>query len=175
VRIISVIGLKDAGKTTLVVALAREFHRRGKRVGTIKHATHPAEADQKGTDSWRHFHEGLADGVMLVSPELRAVFERRPDDTDPETLARRSFSDRDLVLVEGFKAAELPKIEIYRQAVGPAPLIRMAADPSYWVAILSDVPIGGVACPVLRFTDTMWLQLLASLAWDHAKQLGPPP
>jgi len=169
VRIISIVGLKNAGKTTLVVALAREFHRRGKRVATIKHATHPTAVDQQGTDSWRHFHEGLADGVLLVSPEMRSLFERRPDDTDPESLAKRYLGDRDLVLVEGFKRAALPKIEIYRQAVGPAPLITEAADPSHWVAVLSDGPIAGVTCPVLRFTDTMWLQLLASLAWDHAK------
>ena len=101
-RIISIIGLKDAGKTTLLVALAREFHRQGKRVATIKHATHPATLDRDGTDSYRHFHEGLADGVLIASPTIRAVFERRADDTDPETLARRYFPDRDLVLVEGF-------------------------------------------------------------------------
>lgn len=168
-RIISIIGLKNAGKTTLLVALARELNRRGKRVATIKHATHPAELDREGTDSWRHYHEGLADGVLIASPGVRAVFERRADDTDPETLARQYFGDRDLVLVEGFKAAPLPKIEIYRTAAGPAPLVASATDKSPWVAVVSDTSVTGVTCPVLRFTDTMWLQLLAALAWDRAK------
>ncbi|MDX2058343.1 MAG: molybdopterin-guanine dinucleotide biosynthesis protein B [Gemmatimonadales bacterium] len=172
-RIVSIIGLKDAGKTTLLVALARELHRRGRRVATIKHATHPADLDREGTDTWRHYHEGLADGVLIASPGVRAVFERRADDTDPETLARRYFADRDIVLVEGFKSAPLPKIEIFRTAVGPSPLVAAAADKSHWVAVVSDTAVAGVTCPVLRFTDTMWLQLLAALAWDRAKVLEP--
>jgi molybdopterin-guanine dinucleotide biosynthesis protein B len=170
-RIISIIGLKNAGKTTLLVALARELHRRGRRVATIKHATHPAELDREGTDSWRHYHEGLADGVLIASPGVRAVFERRADDTDPEGLARQYFPDRDIVLVEGFKAAPLPKIEIYRAEVGPSPLIRAATDQSPWVALVADTPVTGVTCPVLRFTDTMWLQLLVAMAWDRARVL----
>ncbi len=170
-RIISIIGLQNAGKTTLLVALARELHRRGRRVATIKHATHSADLDREGSDTWRHYHEGLADGVLIASPGIRAVFERRADDTDPETLARRYFADRDIVLVEGFRAAPIPKIEIFRTAVGPSPLVAAVADKSPWVAVVSDTPVAGVTCPVLRFTDTMWLQLLAALAWDRAKPL----
>ena len=170
-RIISIVGLQNAGKTTLLVALAREFHRRKKRVATIKHASHSATLDREGSDTYRHFHEGLADGVLIASPDVRAVFERRPDDTDPETLARQYFADRDLVLVEGFRQAPIPKIEIFRSAVGPAPIAATAAHPEHWVALLSDVVVPQVTCPVLRFTDTMWLQLLASIAWDRAKPL----
>ena len=168
-RLISIVGLKNAGKTTLLVALARELNRRGKRVATIKHATHPATIDLQGTDSWRHYHEGLADAVMIASPDVRVLFERRADDTDPESLARKYFSDRDLVLVEGFKQALIPKIEIYRRAVGPNPLVKTLPNTGHWVAVVTDADLNGTPCPVLRFTDTMWLQLLAGLAWDHAK------
>ena len=170
-RIISIIGLQSAGKTTLLVALAREFYRRKKRVATIKHASQAAAFDREGSDSYRHFHEGLADGVLIAGPEVRAVFERRPDETDPETLARQYFADRDIVLVEGFRHAAIPKIEIFRSAVGPAPIAATAPHPEHWVALLSDLPVPQVSCPVLRFTDTMWLQLLASIAWDRAKPL----
>ena len=170
-RLASVIGHKNAGKTTLLIALARDFNRRGKRVATIKHATHPVDLDREGTDSWRHYHEGLADGVLVAAPGIRALFERRVDDTDPESLARQYFPDRDLVLVEGFKRSPIPKVEIYRAAVGPAPLISEAEDPSQWIAILSDTAVTA-PCPVLRFTDTMWLQLLAGMVWDRAKPLG---
>ena len=77
-RIVSIIGHKNAGKTTLVAALSHEFKRQKKRVGTIKHAAHPVDVDRPETDSWRHFHEGNADGVLVASPELRVTFERRP-------------------------------------------------------------------------------------------------
>ena len=145
----------------------------GKRVATIKHATHPVTLDREGTDTYRHFHEGMADGVLIASPAVRAVFERRPDDTDPETLARRHFADRDLVLVEGFTRAPIPKVEIWRSAVGPSPIILdPVSDRAQWIALLADTPVDGVVCPVLRFTDTMWLQVLASMTWDGARTVS---
>lgn len=170
-RIVSVVGHKNAGKTTLVVALAREFHRQGRRVATIKHASHPAQFDHEGTDSWRHYHEGLADGVLVAAPGLRAVIERRPDDTDPATLARRFFGDRDLVVVEGFRRADLPKVEVYRREVAPAPLLASAERPEQWIALATDREVPGVTCLTLRFSDTMWLQLLAAHVWANARVL----
>ena len=77
-RIVSVIGRKDAGKTTLLIALAREFKRQGKRVMTIKHASHPAVLDHEGTDTWRHFHEG-ARGPDARFDDPHGRRDRRPD------------------------------------------------------------------------------------------------
>jgi len=173
-RICSIIGRKNAGKTTLTVALAAEFTRRGKRVMTIKHATHPADVDRPGTDTWRHFHEGKAERTLIASPELRVVFERSPDDMDPIRLAERYLDGADLVLVEGFKTAPLPKIEVFRREAGDTPLFDPAAANALdWVAILTDDRDFDAPCRVLRFSDTMWLQLLASLAWDRARVLAP--
>jgi len=169
-RIISIIGRKNAGKTTLVVALASEFSRRGKRVMTIKHATHPADLDKPGTDTFRHFHEGKAERVLIASPNLRAVIERSPDDTDPVTLARRYLADADIVLVEGFKTAPLPKIEVFRRAASPDPLYEPALDrAAEWAAIVTDDITFYADCPVLHFRDTIWLQLLTTIAWERAQ------
>lgn len=169
-RIISVIGQKHAGKTTLVVALANEFVRRGKRVMTIKHATHPARLDEPGTDTYRHFHEGKAERVLIAAPDRRAVIERSPDDTDPVTLARRYLEGADIVMVEGFRKEPLPKIEVYRTAVGLPPLYERGSESADdWVAIVTDDEDFEAACHVLRFRDTIWLQLLASIAWDRAR------
>ncbi|MEO8199936.1 MAG: molybdopterin-guanine dinucleotide biosynthesis protein B [Gemmatimonadota bacterium] len=169
-RIISVVGLKNAGKTTLVVALASEFNRRRKRVMTIKHASHPADMDRPGTDTYRHFHEGRAERVLIASPDLRAVIERTPDDTDPVTLARTYLAGADIVLVEGFKAEPIPKMEVFRLAAGPVPLYSPdRPDRDQWIAIVTDdEKYHSDNCPVLRFRDTAWLQLLAGLAWDKA-------
>ena len=168
-RIISIVGRKNAGKTSLVVALASEFTRRGRRVMTIKHASHPAAIDTPGTDTFRHFHEGKAERVLIASPEIRAVIERSPDDTDPITLARRYLADADIVLVEGFKAEPLPKVEVYRREVADLPLYdRTAPNAAQWIAIVTDDAKVTAECPVLRFRDTIWLQLLAALAWDKA-------
>ena len=172
-RIISVIGRKNAGKTTLAVALASEMVRRGHRVMTIKHGHHPADADRHGSDTWRHFHEGRAERVLIASPNVRVLFERSPDDYDPIGLARRYMQGADIVLTEGYKTAPLPKIEVYRRATGAPPLYDpAAANAREWVAVITDDPDFTADCTVLRFHDTIWLQLLASLAWDRALVLG---
>jgi len=173
-RIVSVIGHKNAGKTTLVAALAHEFKRQKKRVGTIKHSSHPVEVDRVGTDSWRHFHEGNADGVVVASPELRVVFERRLDETGPEDLARRYYADMDVVIVEGFKAASLPKIEVYRREVAKTPLYdATAANAGDWMAIVTDDHRFTAPCRVLHFSDTMWLTVLTVMVLERAKILSP--
>jgi molybdopterin-guanine dinucleotide biosynthesis protein B len=136
---------------------------------TIKHGHHPAAVDQPGTDTWRHFNEGRAERVLIASPQLRVLFERSPDDYDPIGLARQYMHGADIVLTEGFKAASLPKIEVFRRAAGDRPLYDPAnANAREWVAIITDAPDYEAKCPVLRFHDTIWLQLLASLAWDRA-------
>jgi molybdopterin-guanine dinucleotide biosynthesis protein MobB len=171
-RILSVIGKKDAGKTTLAVALASEFVRKGRRVMTIKHASHPADVDRPGTDSHRHFYEGKAERTLLVAPEMRVLFERHRDDTDPKDLARRYLDGADIVLVEGFRKADLPKIEVFRRAASSTPIFDPAsASADQWVAIVTDDEKFEAPCPVLRFRDTMWLQLLANLAWERATVL----
>jgi molybdopterin-guanine dinucleotide biosynthesis protein B len=171
-RILSIIGRKNAGKTTLTVALAAELARRKHRVMTIKHGDHPADVDRAGTDSWRHFHEGRAERVLLATSGLRTLFERADDVYDPIALARRYLGEADIVLVEGYKRSPLPKVEVFRTAVGPTPLYgQPELDAATWVAIVTDDPTLEAECPVLRFQDTMWLQLLANLVWEHATVL----
>jgi molybdopterin-guanine dinucleotide biosynthesis protein MobB len=173
-RIISVIGRKNAGKTTLAVALISELARRGHRVMTIKHGHHPASVDTPGTDTWRHFNEGRAERTLISSPQLRVLFERSPDDYDPIGLVRRYMQDADIVVTEGFKAAPLPKIEVFRRAAGDRPLYDPAQpNAGDWVAIITDDTHLQADCPVLRFSDTIWLQLLANLAWERSLVLEP--
>lgn len=173
-RMISVIGRKNAGKTTLIVALAAELGRRKFRVMTIKHGSHAADMDQKGKDTWKHWHEGKAERVLMEAPGQRVLFERTHEESDPIALARRYLDGADIVLVEGFKQAPLPKIEVYRLAAGDAPVFDPANhDPADWVAMLTDNPTYRAPFPVFRFSDTAWLVTLANLAWDRAKILAP--
>jgi molybdopterin-guanine dinucleotide biosynthesis protein B len=172
-RLISVVGRKDAGKTTLVVALAAELVRRRLRVMTLKHGTHPATLDAQGTDTWRHWHEGKAERVLLEAPGQRVLFERTTKDGDPVALARQYLQGADIVLAEGFTKHPLPKIEVHRRQCG-APIFDPAAhEPSDWVALLTDDADYRAPFPVFRFSDTAWLVTLANLAWDRAKILAP--
>jgi len=168
-RVISVIGKKNAGKTTLVVAMAQDFVRRGRTVGTIKHGHHPALVDQEGKDTWRHFHEGRVLRTMIESPGQRVTFERSEGGGSPLDLIRRSFLDCDIVIVEGFKSAALPKIEVHRQAVHQTPLYTQD-NPSAgeWIAMVSDQRGLRLPFPVFTFTDTAWLPSLMHMAWEQA-------
>ncbi|HUR93922.1 MAG TPA: molybdopterin-guanine dinucleotide biosynthesis protein B [Gemmatimonadales bacterium] len=173
-RILSIIGRKNTGKTTLTVALASELARRGRRVMTIKHSHHPADVDRAGSDSYRHFHEGRAERVLIAAPDLRVLFERSADDYDPIGLARRYLPEADIVLAEGFKQAPIPKIEVFRPDVADTPIYDAASsEAGRWVAIVTDDLDYESTCRVVRFQDTMWLQLLATLTIEHALPVDP--
>jgi molybdopterin-guanine dinucleotide biosynthesis protein MobB len=171
-RILSIIGRKNAGKTTLTVALASELARRGQRVMTIKHSLLPADVDRAGSDSWRHFHEGRAERSLIAAPDLRVLFERSPDEYDPVALARRYLADADIVLAEGYKRAPIPKIEVFRPSVAPTPIYDASSpEAGFWAAIVTDDLDFESPCKVVRFQDTMWLQLLATLTLECAQAI----
>ena len=156
-RVISIVGKKDAGKTSLVVALASEWVKRGRRVATIKHGSHPADVDTPGTDTHRHFTEGMAEKVLMEFPGGRVLFERTKADGEPLALVRRYLGDADIVIVEGFKKSSLPKIEVHRKSKHTEPLFDPAGpDAKLWVALVTDDEMLRVAIPTFRFTDTGW-------------------
>lgn len=172
-RIVSIVGRKNAGKTTLTVALIAEFVRRHKRVMSLKHGHHPAHSDRQGSDTWRHFTEGPAERTLIASPDLRVLFERTPDDYDPIGLARRYLAGADLVIAEGFSRAPLPKVEVFRPSVSPTPLYD-PSDPrsAEWLAIVTDDQSFRAGCPVLRFGDTAWMSTLSTIVWSGALELA---
>jgi len=130
---VAIVGYSGSGKTTLVVKLIEEFCRRGVQVGTLKHDVHGFEMDRPGKDTWRHKKAGAA--VTIISSPRQIGMVRDVDhDHQPRELAAL-YSGLDLVLVEGFKRAAQPKIEIYRTATGKAPACR--DDPDL-VALVSD-------------------------------------
>lgn len=173
-RILSIVGRKGAGKTTLTVALASELARRGRRVMTMKHTHHTADVDRPGTDSWRHFQEGRAERVLLATPGMRVLFERGEDEYDPIALARRHLADADIVLAEGFKDAPIPKIEVFRSSVASSPIYDAgSAEAALWAALVTDDLDFEAPTRVIHFQDTMWLQLLATITLEHARALDP--
>jgi molybdopterin-guanine dinucleotide biosynthesis protein B len=116
---VSIVGKSGSGKTTLIEKLVPELKRRGYRIGTIKHAAHRIDIDKRGKDSWRHMNAG-ADTVVVTSSDTVAMIKRvsSPMLNDIETY----FHDVDLVITEGFKSGDRPKIEIFRKTVHREPL-----------------------------------------------------
>jgi molybdopterin-guanine dinucleotide biosynthesis protein B len=169
-RLISVVGKKNAGKTTLVVALVKELVRRNHKVMTIKHGSHPFEIDQQGRDTWRHMHEGGALRTVMETPDLRVLLSRPTDPMGPRELAEKFLSDADFVVVEGFKDSDLPKIEVFRKAVHAEPIYAPGAPGSEnFVGIVTDDRELRANIPVLRFSDTAWMYRLIDIAVQGAK------
>lgn len=173
-RLISIVGHSRAGKTTLLAMLARELTRRGKRVAAIRAVSDPFEHLDRSSDSGSIVHEGQLDGFLQVGRGSRMLLERSVAEASTVELATRYFGDQDLVLAEGLTEDGIPKIEVFRSSVGPAPLAAASAASQDWVAVLSDIELPSIRCSVLRFTDTMWLQFLAALVWDRARRFETP-
>lgn len=172
-RLVCIVGRKNAGKTTLTVALCQALARMGRRVMTLKHGHHPALVDREGTDTWRHFHEGDAERTLIASPEYRVLFERVADDYDPAGLARRYMGDADIVLAEGFSRSSLPRIEVWRRSVTSPPLFTDHQDPSLWLAVVTDQPALRAPCPVIELSQPDWAERAADAAWAGATQVEP--
>jgi molybdopterin-guanine dinucleotide biosynthesis protein MobB len=143
--IVAIIGRKNSGKTTLTVALAAAMKARGLRVASLKHGHHDFQIDEPGRDSWRHFHEGGVEAVIMASSGKVAMVMRTDEaENDPVGLIRRLYGGQgyDVVLVEGFKHGPFPKIEIFRTTVHPTPIFDPAAAQPHapHLAIVTDAP-----------------------------------
>ncbi len=163
--LLTIVGRKHSGKTTTVVRLAAALTRRGYRVMTIKHGSHTFNIDPATTDTYRHYHEGEAERVAMVSPDKFALVMRWDTEIGPRDIAARYLADADLVLCEGFKGSDLPRIEVFRVAAHPSPLYeRGAAGSERWEAIVTDDATFQAPCPVFRFDDDGWLDHLTDIA-----------
>lgn len=131
--IVAIVGKSDSGKTTLLEKIIRELTRRGYCLGTVKHTHDGFDMDREGKDSWRHRKAGAA--ASLVITDTRIALVRADTRSDTEKM-RAYLSDRDLILAEGFKNQDLPKIEIFRKD-GPHALPLCMADKNL-VAFVTD-------------------------------------
>lgn len=142
-------GWSGAGKTTLIEQLIPRLVARGLRVSLIKHAHHAFDVDKPGKDSWRHRHAGATEVLLSSGNRWALMHELRgaPEPGLEEQLAR--LSPCDLVLVEGYKRAPIPKLEIHRPAVGK-PLLH--PDDPHVVAVATDAPLA-LPLPRLDLND----------------------
>jgi len=132
---VSIVGRKNSGKTTLIEGVIKELKSRGYRVGTIKHSLHPnlqpRDVDREGKDSYRHYNAG-ADVVVLTGEKVLALFKGRGEDIDQ--IIKSYLSPIDIILIEGFKEGDKPKIEVLRKEISED----LVCNVQDLVAIVSD-------------------------------------
>jgi molybdopterin-guanine dinucleotide biosynthesis adapter protein len=149
-RVIGLAGWSGSGKTTLLTRLIPCLVARGLKVSTLKHAHHGFDVDQPGKDSHSHRMAGATEVMIGSAVRFALVHELRgaAEPTLRDLLAR--MSPVDLVVVEGYKAAPIPKLEVHRAAVGK-PLLH--PDDDCIVAVAADGPLPQVELPVVSLDD----------------------
>ena len=134
--LLTIIGKSNSGKTTFLEKLIPELKKRGYRVATIKHHSHPGfEIDQPGKDSWRYAQAG-SDVVILASPGKLASIQKLEGELSLDEIARR-VHEVDIILTEGYKSAGKPSIEICRAERG----LELISDPNQLLAVVSDTQL----------------------------------
>ena len=128
------------GKTTLLEQIIPLLKQRGIRIGLIKHSHHNFQIDQPGKDSFRLRAAG-ASSVMLVSSQRRAIMMEIEPSAEPRLADELTHFDQthlDIILVEGFRSENIPKIELHRSTLN-APLLY--PHDQHIVAIATDIPL----------------------------------
>jgi molybdopterin-guanine dinucleotide biosynthesis protein B len=150
VRLIGLAGWSGSGKTSLLAKLLPVLIARGHSVSTVKHAHHSFEIDHPGKDSHTHRMAGARE-VLVSSARRWALMHELREEAEP-TLREllQHISPVDLVIVEGFKTASHPKIEVHRSAV-QKPLLY--PDDRNVLAIASDPPIANAPIPSVDLND----------------------
>ena len=139
--IISIVGKSDSGKTTLLESLIANLKQRGYKIAVIKHAAEDIELDTVNKDSWR-FSQAGSEVSAISSAHKLAIIKNLEHDLAPQELVQFIGSDYDLVLTEGFKQSNHPKIEVHRKEQGK----ELLSPPEQLLAVVTDEPLD-VAVP----------------------------
>jgi molybdopterin-guanine dinucleotide biosynthesis adapter protein len=170
-KVFGITGYSGMGKTTLLERLLPELAARSLRVSLIKHSHKEIEVDKPGKDSWRLRQAGCQE-LLLMGHRRWALMRELQSDDEPqleELLAR--LQDCDLVLIEGFKQGDFPKLEVWRASeekppLWPGPGIVGMACPR------EDLPMLRARerrCPLLALED---VGAVADLVVAHARTAG---
>jgi molybdopterin-guanine dinucleotide biosynthesis protein B len=160
VPIISIVGKSGVGKTTALERVIGELKRRGYKVGTVKHDTHGFDLDKPGKDSWRHAQAG-SDAVVISGPHKMALIRQLEAEMPLDEIVRL-MGNVDLVITEGYKRGDKPKIEVTRRERG----IELLCQPEELIGIMTDYPVDvpvpqfalDDAAGVVDLLETLYLQ-----------------
>jgi molybdopterin-guanine dinucleotide biosynthesis protein MobB len=133
--IVSIIGRSKSGKTTLIEKLIVELKSRGYHVATAKHTHRDMTSPESDKDSDRHLKAG-SETSLIVDPHGLMMIKPLQKELTLTQIAQIIGEDYDLILTEGYKQDDAPKIEVHRKENAP-PL----TDVKKLFAIATDEPL----------------------------------
>jgi molybdopterin-guanine dinucleotide biosynthesis protein MobB len=134
--IISFVGKSSSGKTTLLEKVIAELKNRGYKVAIIKHSHHKDDLDTAAKDTWR-FTQAGTELSAINSLDHLAIYRRMDSFFDPQDISNFVLWDYDILLTEGFKGSNYPKIEVHRAEQGQG----LLTDPKLLLAVVTDEPL----------------------------------
>jgi molybdopterin-guanine dinucleotide biosynthesis protein MobB len=141
------------GKTTLLLKLIPLLKQSGIRIALIKHAHHDFDIDIPGKDSYELRKAG-ADQVLVASARRRALIREMATEAElqlEELINELDLEDVDLVLVEGFRHADFPRIELHRPSMNRDLIF---VDDAGVIAVASDEEVATGDLPRLDINRT---------------------
>ena len=156
--VFAVSGYSDSGKTFLIERLINEFIAHSYRVAVIKHDGHDRIKDARGTDTERFFKAGADYSLVYSETEYLLHAKERTSVSELIEMLRRKEPPPDILILEGFKASDYPKIWVAEGDPGeedipnPDTLICIATD---------DISPKAHNCPVYGRDDIREIFLCA--------------
>ena len=126
------------GKTTLIEKLIPQLIKKGLIVSVIKHAHHKFDIDTPGKDSFRLRESGAYQTLVFNDHRSALITENVNDIFNIEQAITQINSDADIILIEGLKNMNYPKIEIHRKEISREILFK---KDSSIIAFISDLLI----------------------------------
>lgn len=150
--VVSVVGKSNTGKTTLLCKIIPELKERGINVATIKHDVHGFDIDKPGKDTWKHGKAGSST-VVISSPTKIAMIEELEKEKSLDEIVER-IENADIILTEGFKRENKPKIEVVRTELSSEPL---CSEEEAIAIACDDINFSYGSVPVYHWDDSKGL------------------
>ena len=133
--IVSIVGRSKSGKTTLIEKLIVELKSRGFHIATAKHTHRDMTLPESDKDSDRHLKAG-SETSLIIDPHGLMMIKPVQKELNLAQIAQIIGEDYDLILTEGYKQDDAPKIEVHRKDNAP-PL----TDVKKLFALVTDEPL----------------------------------
>ena len=161
-RVFGIVGRSGSGKTTLIEAMIPWFKAQGLQVAVVKHSHHNLQFEPPHKDSSR-FRSAGAREVIVASPYHYALFHNLEEQDEPRLaqLVARLDPNVDVILVEGYRQASIPRLEVHRPSRGIEPVYPQTEQV---VALASDVALVDLPLPVLDLNQPA---LVAQFIWTY--------